>query len=40
MSLKENYWSNVPQKSFFGHMKDEYNITNCDNLEDLKGEID
>ncbi|MEI6133285.1 MAG: IS3 family transposase [Bacillota bacterium] len=29
MSRKANCWDNAPQESFFGHMKDDIEITNC-----------
>lgn len=29
MSRKANCWDNAPQESFFGHMKDEIDITHC-----------
>jgi len=29
MSRKANCWDNAPQESFFGHMKDDIDITNC-----------
>lgn len=29
MSRKANCWDNAPQESFFGHMKDEINISDC-----------
>ncbi len=40
MSRRGNCWDNEPQKSFFGHMKDEIDITNCDTFEELKTVID
>ena len=29
MSRKANCWDNAPQESFYGHMKDEINLTGC-----------
>jgi transposase InsO family protein len=29
MSRKANCWDNAPQESFFGHMKDEVDISEC-----------
>lgn len=40
MSRKGNCWDNAPQESFFGHMKDEINIDNCETFEGLKKAID
>lgn len=40
MSRKGNCWDNAPQESFFGHMKDEINISQCNTFEDLKEVID
>lgn len=40
MSRKANCWDNSPKESFFGHMKDEINITNCNTFEEVKGIID
>ncbi len=31
---------NAPQKSFFGHMKDEVDFKACSNFEELQFEID
>jgi len=39
MSRRGNCWDNAPQESFFGHFKDETNITNCETLEDVKQEV-
>lgn len=36
MSRKANCWDNAPQESFFGHMKDEINISNCETFEQIK----
>lgn len=35
----ENCWDNAPQESFFGHLKDETNIKDCETLEEVKREI-
>ena len=40
MSRRGNCWDNAPQESFYGHMKDEIDISNCKNLEDIKIIID
>ena len=29
MSRRANCWDNAPQESFFGHMKDEIDVSNC-----------
>lgn len=40
MSMKANCWDNAPQESFFGHMKDEIDITSCNIFDDVKKIID
>lgn len=35
MSRKANCWDNAPQESFFGHMKDEIDISWCTTAEDI-----
>lgn len=35
MSKRGNCWDNAPQESFFGHMKDEYDIKSCTSLEEI-----
>jgi len=35
MSRKANCWDNAPQESFFGHMKDEINISECLTLDEI-----
>ena len=40
MSRRGNCWDNAPQESFFGHLKDESNIKNCETFEELVKEID
>ena len=40
MSRRGNCWDNAPQESFFGHMKDEIDITNTLTIEDLSSVID
>lgn len=40
MSRKSNCWDNVPQESFFGHMKYEINYRNCSTIEELQILID
>jgi len=39
MSRRGNCWDNAPQESFFGHMKDELHLKNCDNYKALTSEI-
>jgi len=39
MSRRGNCWDNAPQESFFGHLKDETNIKDCETFEDLVKEI-
>ena len=40
MSRRGNCWDNAPQESFFGHMKDEIDLTNCKVFENVKKVID
>jgi len=40
MSRKGNCWDNAPQESFFGHMKDEIDLSKCRTFEDVKNVID
>lgn len=40
MSRRGNCWDNAPQESFFGHMKDELDIKNCNSFEELQLAID
>ena len=40
MSRKGNCWDNAPQESFFGHMKDEMDISGCTSYDELKSAID
>ncbi|AAO34789.1 transposase (plasmid) [Clostridium tetani] len=40
MSRRGNCWDNAPQESFFGHLKDETNIKNCNTFAELLEEID
>lgn len=40
MSRKGCCWDNAPQESFFGHMKDEIDLSKCKTFEDVKGVID
>ena len=39
MSRKANCWDNAPQESFFGHMKDEIDISECSTFEEIKAVI-
>lgn len=36
MSRRGNCWDNAPQESFFGHMKDEIDISNCTCFYEVK----
>ena len=40
MSRRGNCWDNAPQESFFGHMKDEIDISNCTCFYEVKEIID
>lgn len=40
MSRKGNCWDNAPQESFFGHMKDEIDISRCQTFDEVKAVID
>jgi putative transposase len=40
MSRRANCWDNAPQESFFGHMKDEIDLTQCETFEQAKKVID
>ena len=40
MSRRGNCWDNAPQESFFGHMKDEIDISHCHTFEELVAVID
>lgn len=40
MSRKGNCWDNAPQESFFGHMKDEIDLTSCVAFGQVKSIID
>lgn len=40
MSRRGNCWDNAPQESFFGHMKDELDIKDCNTFEELLLAID
>jgi putative transposase len=35
MSRRANCWDNAPQESFYGHMKDEIDISQCRSFEDI-----
>lgn len=39
MSRRGNCWDNAPQESFFGHLKDETNINECETFEELVKEV-
>lgn len=36
MSCKANCWDNAPQESFFGHMKDEIDISCCRTSDEIR----
>jgi transposase InsO family protein len=40
MSRRANCWDNAPQESFFGHMKDEIDISGCATHEQIAAVID
>lgn len=40
MSRRGNCWDNAPQESFFGHMKDEINLSDCKEFGQVKEKID
>ena len=40
MSRRGNCWDNAPQESFFGHMKDEIDLSECKNFSQVKTIID
>jgi putative transposase len=40
MSRRGNCWDNAPQESFFGHMKDEIDISQCIDFAEVKHKID
>lgn len=40
MSRRGNCWDNAPQESFYGHMKDEIQISKCETFAEVKAVID
>ena len=40
MSRKGNCWDNAPQESFFGHMKDEIDLSKCKTFDEVRTIID
>ena len=40
MSRKGNCWDNAPQESFFGHMKDEIDLSKCKTYDDVRSRVD
>lgn len=40
MSRKANCWDNAPQESFYGHMKDEIDLRNCETHEQVVALVD
>ena len=39
MSRRANCWDNAPQESFFGHMKEEIDISNCETHEQIEAVV-
>ncbi|MGN1333922.1 MAG: IS3 family transposase [Anaerovoracaceae bacterium] len=39
MSRRANCWDNAPQESFYGHMKDEIDISWCDTFDEIQAVI-
>ncbi len=39
MSRRANCWDNAPQESFYGHMKDELDISRCETFEQIHRKI-
>lgn len=39
MSRRANCWDNAPQESFFGHMKDELDISHCSSFREIQNAI-
>ncbi|MBS3949387.1 MAG: DDE-type integrase/transposase/recombinase, partial [Peptococcaceae bacterium] len=35
MSRRANCWDNAPQESFYGHVKDEIDISQCSTFEEM-----
>jgi putative transposase len=40
MSRKANCWDNAPQESFYGHMKDDIDLSSCSSFKEVKAVID
>ena len=40
MSRRGNCWDNAPQESFFGHMKDEIDLSGCTAFEQVRAILD
>lgn len=40
MSRKGNCWDNAPQESFFGHMKDEIDVSRCTKFREVKAIVE
>jgi len=40
MSRRANCWDNAPQESFFGHMKDNIDISGCTTFKEIKAVVD
>jgi transposase InsO family protein len=39
MSRKGNCLDNAPMESFFGHMKDEMNVDDCQSIEEVRQRV-
>lgn len=39
MSRRGNCWDNAPQESFFGHFKDDLDLSECKNIQDVIREV-
>ena len=39
MSRRANCWDNAPQESFYGHMKDEIDLSSCHSFEEILAKI-
>lgn len=39
MSRRGNCWDNAPQESFFGHMKDEIDLSGCQTVEEVRKRV-
>ncbi|MDZ4938371.1 IS3 family transposase, partial [Clostridium perfringens] len=39
MSRRGNCWDNAPMESFFGHMKDEVDFTDCESIHEVRTRV-